>query len=127
MRSMVERGAAEMRSPDFIRQRAQELRRNMTALERLLWHMLRRDQTGLHFRRQHPMGPYILDFYCAQAKLCIEVDGPVHEEKVQSDDRRTRWLAGEGIRVLRFSIEDVERRPAAIIAAIKRFAPPSTA
>lgn len=113
-----------MRAPDFIRDRAKELRRGMTAPERLLWAMLRRNQLGLHFRRQHPVGPFILDFYCASAKLCVEVDGPVHDEQHEADARRTAWLAKEGIRVPRFSVAEVEQRSAAVLAAIAQAAGP---
>lgn len=128
--SAVERGAkggeVGVRAPDFIRDRAKTLRRAMTQPERTLWAMLRRDQLGLHFRRQHPIGPYILDFYCATAKLCAEVDGPSHAGRAEYDRRRTIWLRKEGIRVLRFNTEEVERRPAAVLEAIVRVAPPST-
>jgi very-short-patch-repair endonuclease len=111
-----------MRSPDFIRDRARELRRRMTEPERVLWLMLRNDLMGLHFRRQHPVGPYILDFYCAAAKLCIEIDGPAHDGEEARDKRRTAFLAGEGITVLRFSVEDVSNHSAMIIAAIRQHA-----
>lgn len=80
--------------------------------------MLRRNNLGLHFRREHPVGPFILDFYCASAKLCVEVDGPVHDEQENYDQRRTDWLNKQGIRVLRFTMDDVEQRPAVVIAAI---------
>jgi very-short-patch-repair endonuclease len=99
----------------------------MTATERLLWAMPRRKQLGVHFRRQHPVGPFILDFYCAAAKLCVEVDGPVHDEQADADARRTAWPAKEGIRVLRFSVAELEQRPAVVLADIARAAPPSTA
>ena len=112
-----------MRAPDFIRGRAKNLRRAMTQPERTLWALLRRNELGWHFRRQHPVGPYILDFYCAAAKLAVEVDGPVHQEQTDRDRRRTAWLEREGIRVIRFSTEEVEARPAAVLAAIARTAP----
>jgi very-short-patch-repair endonuclease len=82
---------------------------------------------GLHFRRQHPIGPFVLDFYCAAAKLCVEVDGPMHGERAEYDRRRTAWLSKEGIRVLRFSTDSVENRSAVVLAAIAQAAPPSTA
>jgi very-short-patch-repair endonuclease len=116
-----------VRSPDFIRDRAKNLRRNMTGPERTLWFLLRRNSLGWHFRRQHPIGPFILDFYCAPLKLCVEVDGPVHIDLAERDARRTAWLQRQGITVLRFSTEEVEVRPAAVIAAIAAVAPPSTA
>jgi very-short-patch-repair endonuclease len=55
----------------------------MTQPEKILWSLLRRNQRGLRFRRQHPMGPYILDFYAASAKLCVEVDGPAHADRTR--------------------------------------------
>ena len=116
-----------MRAPILTQKRAKVLRRAMTRPEMTLWSLLRRNQLGLHFRRQHAIGPYILDFYSAVARLCVEVDGPAHADQVARDERRTRWLEEQGIRVIRFSVEDVEARPAAVIAAIKRVAAPSTA
>jgi very-short-patch-repair endonuclease len=94
--------------------------------EKLLWALLRRDHSGLHFRRQHPVGPFVLDFYCAKARLAVEMDGPVHDEQHDADQRRTAWLAKEGIRVLRFSVADVEHRSAAVLRAIAQAAAPST-
>ena len=107
--------------------RARALRREMTKPEVILWLALRGGQTGLRFRRQHPIGWYILDFYCADAALCVEVDGPVHNEKAEHDQRRTEWLNGQGIRVIRFSAEDIVVRPAWVVAAIVPAAAPSTA
>ncbi len=109
-----------MRSPDFIRDRAKDLRRTLTRPEKTLWALLRRNERGWHFRRQHPVGPYVLDFYCAAMKLAVEVDGPVHEEQAERDEHRTAWLGKEGITVIRFSVEEVEMRPAAVLAAIGR-------
>lgn len=79
-----------------------------------------------HFRRQHALDPFILDFYCASAKLCVEVDGPAHAERGEEDARRDNWLAAEGIRTVRFSTEELERRPAVVLAAIADAAAPST-
>jgi len=64
---------------------------------------------GLKFRRQHPVGPYILDFYCAAARLAVEVDGMSHatDEQAAHDRRRTAWLAGQGVKVIRLRAEDV--------------------
>jgi very-short-patch-repair endonuclease len=114
-----------MRGPVITFKRARRLRRDMSLPEVVLWQALRRLQVGLHFRRQHPIGPYILDFYCAAAKLAVEVDGPAHDGRQMQDERRTNWLATEGIRVLRFTTEDVETRPAIVLSAITRAAPPS--
>ena len=85
--------------------RAKAFRREMTPPEARLWQWLRAGRMrGLKFRRQHPVGPYILDFYCAEAKLAIEVDGSVHDgaEQAEHDRRRTAWLgSAHGIRVIR--------------------------
>ena len=82
----------------------------------------------MHFRRQHPVGPYILDFYCASARLAVEVDGPAHDGEQVRDQHRTDWLASkEGIAVIRFTTAEIETRPAAVLSAIARAAPPSTA
>jgi very-short-patch-repair endonuclease len=99
----------------------------MTQPERTLWFLLRRNQVGLHFRRQHPVGPFVLDFCFAAAKLCVEIDGPVHADRVEQDERRTAWLQKEGISVLRFTADDVEHKSAAVLGTIARVAPPSTA
>ncbi len=98
----------------------------MTRPEKILWAMLRGRQVGLRFRRQHPVGPFVLDFYCPSAKLAVEVDGPAHEGQTERDERRSDWLRREGIRVLRFSAAEVEARPVAVVAAITQAAPPST-
>ena len=84
--------------------RAKRLRSNMTDAETCLWHALRRDQlNGLHFRRQHPIGPFTLDFYCPSLRLAIEIDGGQHaEQRKQADERRTRWLAEKDIAVVRY-------------------------
>jgi len=68
-----------------------------------------RDQlNGLHFRRQHPVGPFTLDFYCPGLRLAVEVDGGQHaEQQKQADDRRTRWLAEKGVTVIRYWNNDV--------------------
>jgi len=79
----------------------------MTAPETNLWALLRRQSSGLRFRRQHPMGSYILDFYCPSAKLCVEIDGVAHKEQQVYDTHRTKWLERQGIRVLRFGADEV--------------------
>ena len=84
------------------RNRARELRKDMTPAERRLWTILQRRQLeGFHFRRQCPIGPYIADFACLEAKLLIEVDGGQHMDAV-TDVRRDTFLSREGFRVLRF-------------------------
>jgi very-short-patch-repair endonuclease len=82
--------------------RARELRRSGTGPEAKLWQVLRGRPLGHSFRRQHPVGPYILDFYCPALKLAIELDGDQHLEHQSHDIRRTHYLDGKGIRVIRF-------------------------
>jgi very-short-patch-repair endonuclease len=104
---------------------ARELRRNMTAAERLLWAAMRdRQIDGLKFRRQHPIGPFILDFCCPAQRLVIEVDGGVHDDEEQAahDALRTDQLAAYGYRVLRVRNDDVMRDLAAVIETIRRAA-----
>jgi very-short-patch-repair endonuclease len=83
--------------------RARSLRGNMTDAELRLWRALRRDQlNGFSFRKQYPIGRYIVDFYCSR-RLAVEVDGGQHaEQQKQSDDHRTQWLAEKGVTVVRY-------------------------
>ena len=83
--------------------RARELRSNPTDAERVLWRHLRLRQIGGYkFRRQRPIGPYIVDFVCLEKKLVVEVDGGQHSKQKASDDRRDSWLRSEGLTILRF-------------------------
>ena len=108
----------ELTGPKEAIRRAQKLRRSMSLPERLLWGALRKNQLGLHFRRQHPAGDYVLDFYCDRAKLCIEVDGGSHDFTASRDAARDRWLAGRGVRTLRIAAQDVFRNLEAVIQYI---------
>jgi len=90
----------------FVRQ----LRHDQTNAEKLLWYSLRnRRLFGLKFRRQYPVGPYILDFYCHKYKLCVELDGGQHYESagIQHDVQRQAFLTSQNIHTLRFSNNDV--------------------
>jgi len=91
--------------------RARELRREMSAPELKLWHYLRARPDGLKFRRQHPIGSYIVDFYCPAAKIAFEVDGMAHGmgDRPRRDSDRTRWLESRGIRTIRLAAIDVSR------------------
>ena len=112
--------------------RARKLRRTMTKPEVALWLHLREDKlAGLRFRRQHPIGSYILDFYCASAKLCIEIDGQTHgtPDAQRYDDARTMWLERQGIRVLRFTTSDIlsDEGIRGVLFMIEQAAAPTTA
>jgi len=122
--SARERGGVEMmkrRISDFKRSAAKRLRTNTTEAEAILWRSLRHLEINrTHFRRQVPIGRYIVDFACLTHRLIIEVDGSQHGEtgNVEHDLKRTRWLEGEGYRVLRFWNNDVIARTGAVVEAI---------
>ena len=82
---------------------ARQLRRKMSLPEVILWHWLRQRPGGLKFRRQHPTGVYVLDFFCSDARLAIEVDGEAHSrgDRPQRDATRDEWLRAAGIETLR--------------------------
>ena len=83
------------------------LRNGMTDAERRLWSKLRGEQLGVKFRRQHPSGPYVLDFACLSPKVVVEVDGSQHLDQVSYDAHRSAWLEGQGYTVLRFWANEV--------------------
>ena len=97
----------ELSGPKETIKKAQRLRSTMSLPEVLLWRALRKQQTGLRFRRQHPAGPYVLDFYCDAAKLCVEVDGSQHDFSQEADAARDRWLARHGVRTVRILAKDI--------------------
>ena len=100
--------------------KARALRRNMTLPEGLLWQALRRRPGQLKFRRQHPIGRFIADFYCPSARLIIEIDGMSHEmgARPDMDDQRNEWLRSQGLQVIRFRASDVLRDLRSVVAAI---------
>jgi very-short-patch-repair endonuclease len=96
---------------------AREMRREQTDAEKKIWHLLRdRRCGGFKFRRQVPVAGYIIDFFCEQASLAVELDGEQHAEpaEVEYDRRRTEVLKERGIRVIRFSDREVLRDPDAV-------------
>jgi len=101
--------------------RARQLRNNTTDAERRLWARLRRRQiAGCRFRRQVPLGAFIVDFACLAARLVVEVDGGRHAEHARRDADRTRWLEDNGFRVLRFWNNEVLANSDGVIAEIAR-------
>ncbi len=102
-------------------QKARELRKNLTDAERQLWTNIRRRQLGgCRFRRQHPIGPFIVDFVCLEAKLVVELDGRQHAEaeRARRDAGRTKWLQDEGYRVLRFWNNDLTQNIDGVLETI---------
>jgi very-short-patch-repair endonuclease len=81
-------------------ERARELRRNMTPVEKILWNELRANKLGVHFRRQQVIAGFIVDFYCHKAALVIEVDGDIHDLQKEEDERREKVLSALGLRSL---------------------------
>ena len=112
-----EPGEGLTKMPD---ERARRLRQNMTDAERRLWSALRdRRLSGYRFRRQFPIGHFIVDFACTQHRLIIEADGGQHADS-QTDGARTAWLEGKGWRVLRFWNNDVLANTSSVIETILR-------
>jgi very-short-patch-repair endonuclease len=102
-------------------QRARELRQPQTLAEQKLWAFLRGERlAGYKFRRQHPIGPFIVDFYCASCKLVVEVDGDSHAGQVEYDAQRTDWLEAQGYRVVRFTNQDVYAHTLEVLDAIEQ-------
>ena len=89
-----------------------DLRNYSTSAEGLMWRVLKGRQCGGYkFRRQQGIGPYILDFYCPELHLCVELDGSSHDYKFDYDEERSAYLASQGIRVLRYQNEQVFCNP----------------
>ena len=102
--------------------RARVLRRTLTPPEASLWVCLRRGGLGgLKFRRQHPLGPYVLDFYCAEARLAVEIDGAVHDhpDRMAHDRRRSAWLEARGLAVMRVTAKNVRVNLEGVLASIR--------
>ena len=105
------------------------MRRHPTEPERRLWRQLRRKQVGGYkFRRQHPIGSFIVDFYCHEARLIVEVDGESHASQEDYDAARTAWLEAQDHHVIRFSNTDVMSNLEGVLQVIfeqcVRYAPP---
>jgi very-short-patch-repair endonuclease len=99
--------------------RAQALRKNLTDAEQRLWQKLKgRQIAAVKFRRQQPIGPFIVDFVCFERRLIVEVDGGQHAEQVAYDEERTQWLKAQGYRVLRFWNNEVLADTDAVAQAI---------
>jgi very-short-patch-repair endonuclease len=104
-------------------QYGRELRQPLTKTEKILWEYLRnRKLDGLKFRRQHPIDKFIADFYCHEKKLIVELDGAVHDEKVNADydKARTYELADSGIRVIRFRNNEIEKNIEMVLTQIRK-------
>ena len=110
--------------------KARQLRKTPTDAERALWNILRgRQVSGCKFRRQAPIGHYIVDFVCFENRLVLEVDGGQHLESASYDAARTAWLEREGFRVLRFwnnqVLQETDAVREAIFITVQQLSPPS--
>ena len=90
---------------------ARRFRRSLSLPEQLLWRLLKQTRGHLRFRRQHPIGAYVADFYCPRAKLVIEIDGASHDFSQPRDLRRDAYLKALALRVIRISAPDVMADP----------------
>ncbi|MBX2851340.1 MAG: endonuclease domain-containing protein [Phycisphaeraceae bacterium] len=100
------------RTPKPSTERARDLRAESTIPERVLWGMLRARRLGrLKFRRQVPFGPYVTDFYCAEHRLVVELDGESHDGQRDRDAKRTAYLESVGLRVIRVTNSELASNP----------------
>jgi len=104
----------------LIFQRAEELRNTMTSAERIIWKHIHINEWKLKFRRQHPIANYVVDFYCHQLKLVIEIDGDIHdlEDVKRNDEEREKSLKSLGLQIIRFKNEEVYKKANEVIVKI---------
>ena len=111
--------------PERLADRSRELRTRMTSAEEMLWQHLRgRNLAGLRFRRQQVIGPFIADFYCHEAALVIEVDGPIHDadDIIERDDMRDQAFAQRGLRSLHITNDQITRDLPTVLERIQAIA-----
>lgn len=107
----------------LIFERAKDLRNRMTEAEIVLWGYLKQKPLGYKFRRQHPLGFYIADFYCHKLLLVIEVDGKIHEREdvARNDKERQNVIEGLGLKVIRVSNDEVNKQLEKVVSTIEEF------
>lgn len=102
--------------------KARRLRRDMTPAERKVWRVLRgRGLCGFKFRRQVPVGPFIVDFMCVEAGLIVEIDGDTHSHRIAYDRRRTMYLEEQGYRAMRLTNRDITDNLEGAMSVISKF------
>ena len=110
-------------NPEYVVKLAQKLRMEMTSTEKILWSKLCNKQIdGLRFRNQHPIGRYIVDFYCHEIKFVIESDGGIHESQKEYDKNRDHYLAANKYNVLRFNNMEIKHSQNKVLAKIRKCA-----
>ncbi len=123
---MEKRPTAEPRIRRELREVARRFRNSPTRGEAQLWQALRnRRLDGKKFRRQHPIRQFIVDFYCADSHLVVEVDGPIHKGRSEQDGEREEVVKSTGVRILRVKSEDVETDLSAVLEQIRGALSPS--
>ena len=115
-----------MRATKRSMQNAKRQRRNMSPPEVRLWALLRRSPGGVSFRRQHAIGPYVADFYCAAAKLVIEIDGQIHDFTVERDATREGYIRSLGLSIIRIPASEVMADALSVAEGLVRLCGPST-
>lgn len=94
----------------------------MTEAEQYLWrHIRMRQVQGLKFRRQHPCGDYISDFACVEIKLAIELDGSQHQQQIEYDEKRSKWLESQGWKMLRFWNNEVLQSSESVLETVNEY------
>ena len=111
-------GWGEGMEKSVLRQRARDLRKNSTDAERHLWYSLRANRLGFKFKRQMPIGQYIVDFICLEKRLIIELDGSQHMDNQTYDNTRSSWLMTHGFKVLRFWNHEVLQQTSSVLEVI---------
>ena len=112
------------KNKDYLKPHRRHLRRKMTAAEVALWQMLRnRNLDGVRFFRQYSIDNFIIDFYCPQYRLAVELDGEYHfdEYRIEQDKNRTKHLLNKGVRILRFENFEVFQYPERTLNEIKKY------
>jgi very-short-patch-repair endonuclease len=102
------------------------LRKNATEAEKILWKRLSKSQTGFKFIRQYSIKNWVVDFYCPEKRIAVEVDGKIHQKQKPADNYRDRFLENMGIKVLRITNEDVETdADGVVVMLVKRITSPN--
>ena len=110
---------ANLHNYQFLKEIREELKRNPTQAEKLLWENLKNRQIGHKIRRQHVIDNFITDFVCLEKKVVIEIDGKIHLQQKEQDELRTSTLNEKGYKVIRFTNEEVFANPVLVVSTIK--------
>ncbi|MDC6350489.1 DUF559 domain-containing protein [Zeaxanthinibacter sp. PT1] len=104
----------------ILKRYARELRKNSTIPEIILWKHLKKKALGVEFHRQVPLLDYIVDFYCHEIRLVIEIDGSIHDQTFEYDSKRTKRLSNYGIQIIRFSNQEIKQEMFSVLLSIEQ-------